>query len=354
MLSKQNNAKAFLFIALLSISPKVAWGQQQIEQQFEFSGSLGNSILEFAVEPFDNQDNTRQLVGVSLEYDGTIELGVLIENFTTLDLAAGDWAYDAGANMILAFDDKPGFPNGGPFFGLGGIYEPGITGDLSAGTGGPPPPFGNPTAGEITVTADFGNSFFSEVSSTSGLTYFIGDEPLKAKIAPFQDFIVTPPEGEPNGFINGQATALDFSGELILIYDWVEGSVRPEDCNGDGEVNFSDLDCACSALASLDDVLFELNVPKGDLDGDGAVAFADFLILSDGFADEGSYSDGDLDCSGEVSFADFLILSFNFGTTTEEAAVVPEPRSWMLPLVFVGMLGVLRPKRSRQPSRANQ
>ena len=151
---------------------------------------------------------------------------------------------------------------------------------------------------------------------------------------------MTPPDGEPNGFIDGRATALDFSGELVLTYEWIEGTVRPEDCNGDGEVNFGDLDCACGALASVDDILFELNLPQGDLDGDGTVAFADFLILSDGFADEGSYSDGDLDCSGEVGFSDFLILSFNFGLTTEEAAVVPEPDGWML--LFVAVLCAFR------------
>lgn len=345
MLSKRNKIEVVLLIAMSVIWPNLVYGQQQIEQQFEFSSTLEDSILEFTVEPFDNQDNTRQLVGVTLEYDGMIELEVLIENFTTLDLDPGEWAYDAGANMIVSFDDKPGFPNGGPFFGLGGIYEAGITGELSAGSGGPPPPFGNPTAGEVTVTADFGNSFFAEVSTTQGLTYFIDDEPLQAKIAPFQDFVVTPPAGNPNGFINGQATALDFSGELILTYDWIEGTVRPEDCNGDGEVNFNDLNCACSALASLDDILFELNLPKGDLDGDGSVAFADFLILSDGYADEGSYADGDLDCSGEVSFADFLILSFNFGSTTEEAAMVPEPAScWML-LPAIVAIGMFRGRR---------
>ena len=196
MLLKRNNTGTIFVIALLTMWPQIGRGQQQIEQEFELSGTLNDSILEFTVEPFDNQDNTRQLVGVSIEYDGTIDLGVLIRNFTTLDLASGDWAYDAGANMILSFDEKPGFPNGGPFFGLGGIYEPGITGELSAGTGGPPPPFGNPSAGDVTVSAEFGNSFFAEVSTTTGLTYFIGDEPLNAKIAPFLDFIVTPPVGE--------------------------------------------------------------------------------------------------------------------------------------------------------------
>ena len=342
MLSKRNGHRVYLLLFLLLACGRSGWSQQQIEQEFEFTGTLENSILEFDVEPFDNQGNTRQLVGVTLEYDGMIDLGVLIQNYTTLDLEAGEWAYDAGANMIVAFDDKPGFPNGGPFFGLGGIYEAGITGELSAGSGGPPPPFGSPTPGDVTLTAEVGYSFFSEVSTTTGLTYFIGDEPLKAKIAPFQDFIVTPPEGEPNGFIDGTATFLDFSGDLVLTYEWLEGTTRPEDCNGDGELNFADLDCACSALAAVDDVLFELNLPKGDLDGDGNVAFSDFLILSEGFNDEGGYAEGDLDCDGEVTFSDFLILSFNFGRTTEEIAAVPEPGSWTVLLGLLGVVGLFR------------
>lgn len=49
----------------------------------------------------------------------------------------------------------------------------------------------------------------------------------------------------------------------------------------------------------------------GDINGDGRVDFADFLILSDNFGSESE--DGDLNGDGKVDFADFLLLSDNFG-----------------------------------------
>lgn len=83
----------------------------------------------------------------------------------------------------------------------------------------------------------------------------------------------------------------------------------------------------------------------GDLDGDGTVAFADFLVLSQNFGGTGlSYEQGDIDCSGDVAFADFLVLSQNFGTSAGGAAVVPEPSSIMLCL-WIGLLATIRKRR---------
>lgn len=59
----------------------------------------------------------------------------------------------------------------------------------------------------------------------------------------------------------------------------------------------------------------------GDLDGNGDVSFADFLVLSNNFGKEvENYSDGDIDGDGSVGFADFLVLSNNFGKKLEAAA----------------------------------
>ena len=55
---------------------------------------------------------------------------------------------------------------------------------------------------------------------------------------------------------------------------------------------------------------------SADIDGDGEVAFADFLILSQHFGSVGvGLHQGDLDDDDEVTFADFLILSDQFGRT---------------------------------------
>jgi len=65
--------------------------------------------------------------------------------------------------------------------------------------------------------------------------------------------------------------------------------------------------------------LFSLTIPEpgdslADLDGDGTVTFADFLILSQNFGKtEASREDGDIDQNGVVEYADFVLLSENFG-----------------------------------------
>ncbi len=85
----------------------------------------------------------------------------------------------------------------------------------------------------------------------------------------------------------------------------------------------------------------------GDLDGDGMVAFADFLILSNNFGQMvDSHEQGDIDCSGDVAFADFLILSNNFGQSVgAEAASVPEPNG--LGILAIGMVAIGAMRRRR-------
>ena len=80
----------------------------------------------------------------------------------------------------------------------------------------------------------------------------------------------------------------------------------------------------------------------GDLDGNGSVEFADFLVLSANFGqDVADHTEGDIDCNGRVEFADFLVLSNAFGTTVgAEASSVPEPASGLL--FFLGFLGMLQ------------
>ena len=87
----------------------------------------------------------------------------------------------------------------------------------------------------------------------------------------------------------------------------------------------------------------------GDLDGNGKVEFADFLVLSGNFGTEvSSHADGDIDCNGKVEFADFLVLSGNFGTEIAGTQSVPEPAS-SVTLCLAGLLiAHLRPRRRRK------
>ena len=110
------------------------------------------------------------------------------------------------------------------------------------------------------------------------------------------------------------------------------------DDNGDGVVNSDDVSFAIQAAGSL----------RGDLDFDGSVGFADFLILSNNFgATDTVYTTGDLTCDGAVAFADFLVLSGNFGESfASSAASVPEPNADMLLLAAV-LLASVRINRRR-------
>ncbi len=91
--------------------------------------------------------------------------------------------------------------------------------------------------------------------------------------------------------------------------------------------------------------LSELEVLPGDLDGDGGVVFADFLVLSTNFGStDVGYAGGDIDLDGTVAFADFLVLSSNFGSVSE-AASIPEPSTALPFALGLGTVLLIRPRR---------
>jgi hypothetical protein len=81
----------------------------------------------------------------------------------------------------------------------------------------------------------------------------------------------------------------------------------------------------------------------GDVDGNGTVEFADFVVLSANYGNSvADQTFGDIDCNGTVEFADFVVLSANYGSTVGGAASVPEPASLGLLGFSVLFLGFLR------------
>ena len=92
------------------------------------------------------------------------------------------------------------------------------------------------------------------------------------------------------------------------------------DCNEDGSLTAADLDCIAD-VAERDAVLAALGSLPGDFDGDGEVAFADFLILSANFGNgRATYAEGNTDLEGGVTLDDFLILAKNFGQSSDGEA----------------------------------
>ena len=113
------------------------------------------------------------------------------------------------------------------------------------------------------------------------------------------------------------------------------------DCNLDNVVSIADANCA--NVEDLDTLLTELGTRRGDADGSDGIAFADFLILAEGFGKPGEYTDGDFDKDGQVQFRDFLLFAQNFpkGVVSAEMSVqasVPEPGDALplLSIIFIG------------------
>ena len=109
--------------------------------------------------------------------------------------------------------------------------------------------------------------------------------------------------------------------------------MTPLDVNGDGSVDNQDAEAIKAAIVDgvfesafdLDNngVLDRQDIQVianevsiiGDVNLDGIVNFADFLIISGNFGKDsvGGVLDGDFDLNGRVEFADFLLVSGNFG-----------------------------------------
>lgn len=120
---------------------------------------------------------------------------------------------------------------------------------------------------------------------------------------------------------------------------------RVGDCHGDGILDAADLSCV-SSVEARDAVLDALNALPGDLDGNGEVAFADFLVLSANFGTgQPSYADGNIDLNDGISFEDFLVLAGNFGKAPSGLSAVPEPTSFVA--AWLGLLGLAASRRPR-------
>lgn len=151
-----------------------------------------------------------------------------------------------------------------------------------------------------------------------------------------------------DGFTNGEELG-DIDGDgvperTVNLGHPGAADILPErsvgDCNLDTVLDAVDLQCVPS-VEDRDAVLSALNTVAGDLDGNGNVEFADFLVLSGNFgSDNPSYAAGNIDLAGGVEFADFLVLSGNFGFSSAGAegnlSAVPEPNG-----VLLSMLGIL-------------
>ena len=134
-----------------------------------------------------------------------------------------------------------------------------------------------------------------------------------------------------------------FAGRPARFWGVALPSLDAVDCNEDGTSDYHDLSCTNeSGVTPL--VLNEFGLTPGDLDGDGVVAFADFLTLADHFNQPGNYIQGDIDVDGVVGFSDFLILADNFNDVSAVAAI-PEPSTALLTILGSVTFSAVRSKQ---------
>ena len=125
----------------------------------------------------------------------------------------------------------------------------------------------------------------------------------------------------------------------VLCRDGVGGGDIAFDYNGDGQVDRED----------VNEFAFDNGSLPTDLDFNGSVEFADFLVFSNQFGQPAVYSEGDITCDGRADFADFLLLSTFFGSSASpqqaEVHAVPEPSTnWNLAIILGSLIVAVRRK----------
>ena len=304
-------------------------------------------------------DGTSAVAGILISDSGTASMSMSGGTLELTDWGAW-WADDQGVtahfNMSggeVTFTGNPGIlefgwqPDGAPVGSSAGIWD--MTGGVINAKGIDMPgdgEDGNPGSGTINLNG----GTINVGTARGGLMMYEG---AHIDIRGSGKLVLEGEQLQVEGYIdNGWITAFGGTDKLVMEFDGDFTTLSAlgliGDCNFDGVLDAADLDCVAT-IEERDAVLASLNTLPGDLNGNGDVAFADFLVLSDNFGDptKTSYSDGNIDLMDDVAFADFLVLSANFGKTPAAAgtaAAVPEPSSLAL-LSLGGLLAALTRRR---------
>lgn len=192
----------------------------------------------------------------------------------------------------------------------------------------------------------FINGFDGEAKGESYIINFTGPGSITVDKSGILNAVATAdPDNDPANYGNTLTEKLTYE-DL-----WNRGILQANGQSGLDGATFADYFSITGSLGADDYMLMSLlgvgcdPNTQGDIDGNGIVEFADFLVLSGNFGNAASsHTEGDLDCNGTVEFADFLVLSGNFGNSVG-AAAVPEPTAWSLCAFGLMALGLRRQRR---------
>jgi len=164
-------------------------------------------------------------------------------------------------------------------------------------------------------------------------------------------------EGTVTGYLNGESMGVvDGIGRLF-------GHTDPTNIGHAGQTLFEDGDVGTLREERffegvIDDVaLYNRALSAGrigvhlgnpvsaDVNGDGSINFADFLVISANFNSPGELATGDIDFDDYVGMNDFIIWRNQF-VCSEQAAAVPEPSTSLLAFVSLLVLPLFRRRRA--------
>ena len=334
-------------------------------QTLQQDWTLGDEPTAFEFQPFDTMGGIRSLVSASIHFDGQLAMEFVVENFDPVHYAANTWAMDGRQTVLFSFQETESYPDGGPFFFLGGIDALGVTGELSPGAGGP---FGG-TPGELVATGSATGSIASTLDiDGSDLDYFHSDVTLHGISSPFVDFVLSAPTHD--AFISARVVEQSQVGSISLTYrfdllcdlDFNEtcdiddlnalttsiAENGSHDLNSDGASDLVDRDLWLESAARWNG--FDEPFSLGDANLDGSVERLDLNQVGIHWLEETpKWSHGDFDASGNVDPQDLNLLAVRWQTSIAQATSVPEPSTFWG--IAWGLLALFRPKN---PSRIHR
>ena len=350
--------RIFLTAAVWLIATRGFSGQEyQTYEQDWALGDPGSELVTF--EPFDTLDGARSLTGVSVTFTGDLAFEVAALNFDPVAYSENEWFMDGHLSVLFSFGETPEYPDGGPFFFLGGSRITRLTGDLSPGSGSSPfDPFREP--GDVFAVGAAMDTIEATLAiDGEQLDYFLTDTPLQGRLGPFTEFLLDAPSSD--AIIEANLIDVSQSGDFTLTYDFdllcdLDGddkcgisdidiltgdlaSNRKQDLNADGVTNLEDRDRWLESAAHVN----RLDPPYllGDANLDGSVDASDLNRVGLHWLSSTSrWSEGDFDGTGIVDSADLNTLARQWQMTIDTPAAelaqpVPEPSRISLALCLL-------------------